>query len=192
MTVLVVDAFHGQHIGKQLVDRGIALLEERGRDVERLDLLASGFPRFMTEEERRRYHDDDNVCCPHVAASVALVRSAEAVLFAYPTTMFTIPAHLKGWLERTMLPGVGFLLNDKHQVRPGLPAVRRVGVITTTPHDRATMRSVGDNGRRTLLRSFRANCASRCRRSYVSIHESSVATDPDGAAQRVERTLSRW
>jgi len=192
MQVLLVDAFAEGAGGKRLLDAAADSLEQRGHVVDRLDLIATEFPPFMTEEERRRYHDRNNVCCPHVEASVALVRSAEAVLFGYPTTMFTIPAHLKGWLERTMLPGVAFVLNDKHQVRPGLEAVRRVGAITTTPHDRSTMRSVGDNGRRTLMRSFRANCASRCRRSFVSMHEPSVVADPAGAAKRVERTLSRW
>ena len=188
MQVLVVDAFQSDHGGKQLVDHSVAVLERHGHHVERLDLSASGFPPFMTEEERRRYHDDDNVCCPHVEASVRLVRSAEAVLFGYPTTMFTIPAHLKGWLERTLVPGVGFVLNDKNKVRPGLPQVRRVGAITTTPHDRRTMRSVGDNGRRTLMRSFRANCASRCRRSFLSIHD----TDVESASGRIEQTFRRW
>ncbi len=188
MKILVVDAFHREQRGKQLVDHGVAVLERRGHDVDRLDLLASGFPRFMTEEERRRYHDDDNVCCPHVEASVSLVQSAEAVLFGYPTTMFTIPAHLKGWLERTMVPGVGFVLNDKNKVRPGLTQVRRVGAITTTPHDRRKMRSVGDNGRLTLMRSFRTNCASRCRRSFLSIHDSDV----EFASGRVEQTFRRW
>lgn len=189
MRVLVVDAFHADQRGKRLVDHATTVLLSRGHGVDRIDLLAIDFPRFMTEEERRRYHDvGDNICCPHVEASVESVRAAEAVLFAYPTTMFTIPAHLKGWLERTMVPGVGFVLNEKHQVRPGLPAVRRLGAITTTPHDRATMRSVGDNGRRTIMRSFRANCASRCRRSFLSIHEARV----DRAATDVTRTLSRW
>lgn len=192
MQILMVDAFPEGAPGKRLLDIAVASLERRGHDIERVDLLASSFPPFMTERERRRYHNDDNVCCPHVETSLALVRSAEAVLFGYPTTMFTVPAHLKGWLERAMLPGVAFVLNEKNKVRPGLVSVRRVGAITTTPHDRSTMRSVGDNGRRTLMRSFRANCASRCRRTFVSIHEPVVASDPNRAAQRVERALSSW
>lgn len=189
MRVLAVDAFDHDEPGKALVDHAVDLLTARGHTVDRIDLGASGFPRFMTEEERRCYHDvGDNVCCPHVESSVESVRAAEAVLFGYPTTVFTIPALLKGWLERTMLPGVGFVLNEKHQVRPGLPAVHRIGAITTTPHSRATMRSVGDNGRHTLMRSFRANCASRCRRSFLSVGEADV----DEAGRRVERTFSRW
>ena len=192
MRVLVVDAFAADQPGKRLLDHGIAHLADRGHEIDRVDLVASGFPRFMTEEERRRYHDADNVCCPHVEASVRMARAADAVLFGYHTTMFTIPAHLKGWLERTMLPGVAFVFDDRQRVRPGLTSVRRVGAITTTPHPRSTMRSVGDNGRRTLMRSFRANCGRRCRRSFVSVNDVDLAADVDGATARVERALARW
>lgn len=189
MRVLVVDSFARDEPGKHLVDHAVQLLIARGHGLDRIDLLGTDFPRFMTEEERRRYHDvGDNVCCPHVAASVESIRAADAVLFGYPTTMFTIPAHLKGWLERTMLPGVGFVLNERHQVRPGLPSVRRIGAITTTPHSRTRMRAVGDNGRHTLMRSFRANCASRCRRSFLSVADVDIA---DGV-RRVERTFRAW
>ena len=192
MRILVVDAFAADQPGKALLDRGVARLAERGHEIDHVDLVATGFPPFMTEDERRRYHDADNLSCPHVEASVAMARSAEAVLFGYPTTMFTVPAQLKGWLERTMVPGVAFVFDAKQRVRPGLVSVRRVGAITTTPHSRSSMRSTGDNGRRTLMRSFRANCGPRCRRSFVSIHDADLAADPDAATARVDRSLSRW
>jgi len=144
---------------------------------------------FMTAEERLRYHDEgDNICCPHVAASADQLKKADAVLFGFQTTLHTIPAHLKGWLERTMVPGVGFVLNDKNKVRPGLTSVRRIGAITTTPHDRRATLLGGDNGRRTLMRSFRANCNPRARRTYVSVHDKKLAE----GAQRVEQAFSRW
>jgi putative NADPH-quinone reductase len=188
MKVLVVDAFAEDQAGRALVDAAVETLAVNGNAVDRLDLRGSGFPVFMTEEERRRYHDADNICCPHVQDSVDRVRDAEAVLFGYPTTMFTIPSHLKGWLERTMLPGVAFVLNEKHQVRPGLPEIRRVGAVTTTPHDRRAMRMAGDNGKRTLMRSFRGNCAKVCRRTFVSIHDADIPrADPE-----VRRAFRQW
>lgn len=189
MRVLVIDAFRADQPGKPLLEAAAGVLTASGHDVHRIDLEASGFPMFMTAEERRRYHDvDDNVCCPHVAASVEQIKAAEAVLFGYRTTLHTVPAHLKGWLERTMLPGVGFVLNDDNKVRPGLSSVRRIGAVTTTPHDRRATLLAGDNGRRTLMRSFRANCSSRCRRTYVAIRDSEVAA----GAGRVEEAFSRW
>lgn len=189
MRVLIVDAFRDGQPGKSLIDTALSTLTSSGHEVHRLDLEASGFPTFMTTEERLCYHDEgDNICCPHVGASVDHVRSTDAVLFGYQTTVHTIPAHLKGWLERTMLPGVGFVLNDANKVRPGLAGVRRIGAITTTPHGRRATLVAGDNGRRTLMRSFRANCSSRCRRTYVSIPDADVAS----GTQRVQRAFSRW
>ena len=189
MRVLIVDAFRADQAGKPLIDAADAVLSASGHDVHRVDLEASGFPMFMTSEERIRYHEEgDNICCPHVAASAEQVKAADAVLFGYHTTLHTIPAHLKGWLERTMVPGVGFVLNDKNKVRPGLTSVRRIGAVATTPHGRRATLLAGDNGRRTLMRSFRANCSSRCRRTYVSIHDPQISS----GAERVERAFNRW
>ncbi len=189
MRILMVDAFRADQPGKPLFDTASAALTSSGHDVHRIDLQASGFPMFMTEEERRCYHDEgDNICCPHVAASVEELQAADAVLFGYRTTLHTIPAHLKGWLERTMVPGVGFVLNDNNKVRPGLANIRRIGAVTTTSHGRRATWLAGDGGRRTLMRSFRANCSSRCRRTYVSLHDRDLAAGAD----QVKRAFTRW
>lgn len=189
MRILMIDAFRADQRGKALLDTALGALTTSGHDVHRIDLEASGFPIFMTEEERRRYHDEgDNICCPHVATSVEELQAAQAVLFGYRTTLHTVPAHLKGWLERTMVPGVGFVLNDNNKVRPGLANVRRIGVVTTTPHGRRATWSAGGGGRRTLMRSFRANCNPRCRRTFVSVHDSEITAGAD----QVERALTGW
>lgn len=189
MRILMVDAFRADQPGKALLDTASGALMASGHDVHRVDLEASAFPMFMTEEERRCYHDEgSNICCPHVATSVEELQSAQAVLFGYHTTLHTVPAHLKGWLERTMVPGVGFVLNDNNKVRPGLANVRRIGAVTTTPHGRRATWSAGDGGRRTLMRSFRANCSSRCRRTYVSVRVSDITA----GVSRVERAFTRW
>lgn len=188
MRVLIIDAFRADQAGKPLLDTATAALTSSGHDVRRIDLEASGFPMVMTEEERRRYDDiGNNICCPHVATSVEEVQAAQAVIFGYQTTVHTIPAHLKGWLERSMLPGVAFVFNEDNKVRPGLGSLRRLGAITTTPHGRRATWAAGDPGRRTIMRSFRANCGPRVRGTYVSIHDS----DATGNA-RVERAFSRW
>ena len=51
------------------------------------------------------------------------------LVFVYPTWWSGLPAILKGWLERVMVPGVGFVFDEQTgKVRPGLrsrPADRR-------------------------------------------------------------------
>ena len=60
-----------------------------------------------------------------------IVKQAEALVFVYPTWWSTMPAILKGWLERVMVPGVGFVLDEKQHVRRGLKQVRRIVGIST-------------------------------------------------------------
>ena len=45
-----------------------------------------------------------------------LVKEAEAFVFIYPTWWSTMPAIMKGWLERVMVPGVGFIFDDHHRL----------------------------------------------------------------------------
>lgn len=189
MRVLIVDAFGADQLGKPLLDTATAVLERSGHDVHRVDLEASAFPMVMTTEERRRYDDiGNNVSCPQVMASIEEIQAAQAVVFGFHTTMHTIPAHLKGWLERAMLPGVAFVFNENNSVRPGLTSLRRVGTIATTPHGRRASVAAGNPARRTITRSFRANCGPRVRSTYVSIQN----RDLSGGAARVERAFSRW
>ena len=53
-------------------------------------------------------------------------------MFVYPTWWSGLPAILKGWLERVMVPGVGFRFDERtHKVRPGLGQVRHIIGIST-------------------------------------------------------------
>lgn len=189
MRVLVVDAYRDDQPGKVLLTTALATLASAGHELQHLDLGASGFSPFMTEAERRSYETvGGNIIADDVKASVEQIRAADAIVFGYHTTARTVPALLKGWLERTMVPGVGFVLNADNKVRPGLTSVRRLGAVTTTPHDRKATLVAGDAGRRTLMRSFRANCGPRCQSTFVSIHVDEVAT----GGNRIERAFRRW
>ena len=53
-------------------------------------------------------------------------------MFVYPTWWSGLPAVLKGWLERVMVPGVGFTFDAQSgKVQPGLRHVRRIVGIST-------------------------------------------------------------
>ncbi len=85
------------------------------------------------ERRRTRTPTTATIRCsiPCVQAHIDDVRSAEALVFVYPTWWSTLPAILKGWLERVMVPGVGFRFNDAGRVAPGLAHVRRLFGIST-------------------------------------------------------------
>ena len=62
----------------------------------------------LSPAERTAYHGDHPVIDELVQSQIDLVQSVEALVFVYPTWWSGLPAVLKGWLERVMVPGVGF------------------------------------------------------------------------------------
>ena len=88
----------------------------------------------------------------------------DTLIFVYPTWWSGLPAMLKGWLERVMVPGVAFGFDpDSERVTPRLGHVRRIVGISTYGSPRAYVAAVNDNGRRTLTRALRLCCGRRRR-----------------------------
>lgn len=162
-----------------------------GHDVQLLDLYALGVRAAMSADEHRAYHGDSPLLDPVVAAHAALVKAAEVLVFVYPTWWSSLPAILKGWLERVMAPGVAFVFNAQGKVRPGLTNVRHIVGISTYGSPRLYVRLVNDNGRRTLTRALRLNTGVRTRRSWLGLYaiDTATAAEREAFLQRVERKL---
>jgi NAD(P)H dehydrogenase (quinone) len=176
-----------------LAARAVCGLRAGGHDVELVDLYADGFRPAMSGEERLAYHGDEPVCDPLVGRYAAIVERADALVFVYPTWWSGLPASLKGWLERVMLPGVAFRFDERtEKVRPALGHVRRIVGISTYGSPRWYVRAVNDNGRRTLTRALRVCCGIRTRSTWLGLYAMDTATD-DARAEfgaRVERTMA--
>jgi NAD(P)H dehydrogenase (quinone) len=39
----------------------------------------------------------------------------DTLIFVYPTWWYGLPAMIKGWLDRVLVPGVAFLMPDAHR-----------------------------------------------------------------------------
>ncbi|MEO5902206.1 MAG: NAD(P)H-dependent oxidoreductase, partial [Ilumatobacteraceae bacterium] len=96
--------------------------------------------------------------------------SADTLIFVYPTWWSTMPAILKGWLERVMVPGVGFVFDASGRVRPGLTHVRRLVGISTYGSPHWYVRLVNDNGRRTISRALRMSTGWRTRTTWLPLY----------------------
>jgi putative NADPH-quinone reductase len=141
------------HAAARRVERG---LEAAGHSVEVIDLGAIDYPGALRPDEWREYESESPVLDPIVAAHIELVRSAEALVFVYPTWWSSLPAVLKAWFERTLVPGVAFVLDPRtRRVRPALGHVRHLVGVTTYGSPRWYVRLVNDNGRRTIARTLR-------------------------------------
>ncbi len=173
--------------------RAVDGLRSGGHDVTTIDLYADGFRTAMSREERIAYDTDDPILDPQVGDHAALLRHAGIVVFVYPTWWSGLPAILKGWLERVMVPGVGFTFDEATgKVQPGLRHVRRLIGISTYGSPRLAVRLVNDNGRRILTRALRMSCGVRARTTWLALYGMDTTEPADRAAflDRIERRLA--
>ena len=165
----------GQGVYLWFLARELAAL---GHDVDVLDLCAIGFRAAMSEEERLAYHSDTPILDPMVAEHAAILKRAHTLVFIYPTWWGGLPAVLKGWLERVMVPGVGFVFDERtDKIKPGLTNVRRLVGISTYGSPKLYVKLINDNGRRTVNRALRMSCHPFARTRWHAMYAIDTATD---------------
>src|ERR1700684_1333005 len=110
--------------------RALAALANAGHDVDLLDLYAEKFDPVLSEDGRRHYHDTSRNRIG-LEDTIARLTSAEALILQFPTWCFGLPAMLKGFFDRMIMPGVAFDLSDPAHVKPTLRTLKRiVGIVT--------------------------------------------------------------
>lgn len=162
-----------------------------GAEVRLLDLYGDDFAPCLSAAELEGYED---TACNRaaVAADVSLLDWCDTLIFVYPTWWYGLPARLKGWLDRVMLPGVAFLMPDAthKDIRPGLTHITAMAVFTTCGASRWLTFLVGAPGKRTLLRGLRLICAPRCRTTFAA-HYLMDSSTPQSRARHLARVAAR-
>jgi NAD(P)H dehydrogenase (quinone) len=174
----------------------LARLAAAGAEVRLSDLYARGFDPVLTEAEWSGYADIP-ANRAEVAREVADLQWCDTLIFVYPTWWYGLPAMLKGWLDRVMLPDVAFLMPDgpNRTIRPGLTQITRLGVFTTCGASRWLTWLVGAPGKRTLMRGIGLLCAPRKRTAHAAHYLMDSSTDASRArhlarvAARVDRLV---
>lgn len=182
-----------ESFSKAALDTTVGALQRAGHHVDVIDLYGSCYRSTMSEREWLAYRDlradPDEVSAAHIA----LVRAAEQLVFVYPTWWFGVPAALKGWLERTMVPGVAFDLDQQGRVRGGLVALRRIVGVATYGSAPWYVHLIGDAGRRTLARTLRMSAPKpwRVRVSWLALYRLDTTTEAQRQAflERIDRKL---
>lgn len=169
-------------------------LQASGAETRLLDLYADGFQPLLSQAEWQAYLDPAQNTLP-VARDVEALRWCDTLIFVYPTWWYGLPAMLKGWLDRVMLPDVAFLMPDAQNrtIRPGLQHISRLGVFTTCGASYWLTSLVGAPGKRTLLRGVGYLCAPN-RRSVFAAHylmDSSTAESRARHLAHVGRKMDR-
>jgi putative NADPH-quinone reductase len=158
-------------------DAAVRGLQAGGHTVDVIDLVASQFNPVMSTSEWQTYQQGSGQIPDGLEHDVELIKTAEIIVFVYPTWWGGLPAQLKGWLERVMLPGTAFVFNDNNKVRPGLGNIKRIHIASTFGSPWLYVRFVNDNGRRILARAFRLNTSLRTKVSTSSLYAMDTATN---------------
>jgi putative NADPH-quinone reductase len=148
----------------------------------------------MTQAELLAYPTSTPAIDPVVIEHTQLIQECSTIVFVYPTWWSSMPAILKGWIDRTILPGIAFSVDPQTlKLQPGLTNVRRLIGITTFGGPRLASLVVRDNGSKIVTRSLRAICHRRCRTTWLRLFniDSSTVAQREKFLQRVERTVQK-
>jgi putative NADPH-quinone reductase len=157
-------------------------LAAAGAEVRLRDLYAEGFDPTLSAQEHEIYEDEAQNRLA-VESHCADLAWCDTLIFVYPTWWYGLPALIKGWLDRVLVPGLAFLMPDGQNadIRPGLTHVTRLGLFTTCGASFWLTWLVGAPGRRTILRGLRAICAKRCRTAFAAHYSMDSSTDASRA-----------
>jgi putative NADPH-quinone reductase len=195
MKVLVVLAHPNRDsFSHAIVDKMSATLADCGHSVSVIDLYAIGYSSAMTRAELAAYPTSEPAIDLVVREHARLIQECSTIVFVYPTWWSSMPAILKGWIDRTMLPGIAFSVDPQTlKLQPGLTNVRRLIGITTFGGPRLASLVVRDNGSKIVTRSLRAICHRRCRTTWLRMFnvDSSTIAQREKFLRRVERITQK-
>lgn len=168
-------------------DRVLERLEAGGAEVRLHDLYAMGFDPVLRAEAHRVY-DDPSRNRSGIETECDDLLWADTLIFVYPTWWYGLPAMLKGWMDRLLLPEVAFLMPraEGENIRPGLGNITRLGVFTTCGASRWLTFFVGAPGRRTLMRGLGFLIAPRAARVFAA-HYLMDSSTPESRARHLDR-----
>lgn len=173
--------------------RVVDALREAGHDVDDCDLYAEAFDPVMSRAERLGYHDVPGNRAP-VQGYVDRVLRADALVLCFPTWCYGLPAILKGFFDRVLMPGVAFDLSDPNDVKPALTHLKHIAGVVTYGRPRWTAFMMGDPPRKVVTRYLRLLTGGRARVRYLACYHMNVATAPrlERFKQQVGQAMRRF
>jgi len=170
----------------------LAGLKAGGHEIDLLDLYAEGFDPVLSADARRHYHDTSRNQAG-VESYIERLKSADALVVQFPVWCFGMPAMLKGFLDRMIMPGVAFDITDPAKVEPMLGNLKRVTGIVTYGRPRWTAFAMGDPPRKVVKRYLRWFADRRARVDYHALYHMNVATPAQRAAfmEKIKLAMTR-
>jgi len=172
--------------------RALAALAAAGHEVDLLDLYAEKFDPVLSEDARRHYHDTARNQAG-LERYIARLTAAETLVVQFPAWCFSMPAMLKGFFDRMIMPGVAFDLSDPAHVRPMLGNIVRIIGIVTYGRPRHMALWMGDPPRKMVKRYLRWFTGGKARTTYHALYHLNVASEArrTGFIRQVEEAMRR-
>ncbi|MGV6847404.1 MAG: NAD(P)H-dependent oxidoreductase [Marinibacterium sp.] len=173
-------------------------LRAAGAEIRLHDLYGQGFDPVLSSDEHECYERAPENRA-RVEAECEDLLWADALIFVYPTWWYGLPAMIKGWLDRAMVPEIAFLMprGEHDNIRPGLTHITRLGVFTTCGASRWLTLLVGAPGKRTLMRGLGFLLAPRARKVFAAHYLMDSSTEESRArhlktvAAKMDRLATR-
>ena len=150
----------------------VETLAKNGHQVVATDLYREGFQPAMTEHERATYMREDYDRSA-VADYCETLKSVDGLILCFPHWWFSMPAMLKGWVDRVWGPGIAFDYDPKdNHLEPALRNIKLFGVVTTygSPWWVAVL-FAGNAGKKVLMRGMKPMCAKGVRSFYMAHYD---------------------
>jgi putative NADPH-quinone reductase len=150
-------------------------LRSAGHEVDDCDLYAEQFNPVLSREERLGYHEVPSNRIP-VQGYVDRLLWAEGLVFCFPTWCFGLPAMLKGFFDRVLMPGVAFDLSDPAHVKPSLTHLKHIAAVVTYGRPWWMALYMGDPPRRMITGYLKILNGGRAKFSYMAHYHMNIAT----------------
>jgi putative NADPH-quinone reductase len=153
----------------------LSSLKAAGHEVDDFDLYAENFNPVLSREERLGYHEVPSNRIP-VEPYLQRILAAEALVFCFPTWCFGLPAMLKGFFDRLLMPGIAFDISDPKNVRPALTHIRKISAVVTYGRPRWMALYMGDPPRKVITRYLKVLTGAGTKVSYHAQYHMNVVT----------------
>lgn len=172
-------------------DTVLGHLNAIGAEVRMIDLYGRSFDPILSATEHEGYENCPENCAP-VQQDVDDIRWCDTLIFVYPTWWYGLPAILKGWLDRVLLPDVAFMMpnSDSPTIRPGLQHIERLAVFTTCGASWWLTTLVGAPGKRTLLRGVAFLCKKPLKTAFAA-HYLMDSSTPESRRRHLDRVANK-
>lgn len=172
----------------------VETLETNGHEVVATDLYRERFQPAMTEHERETYMQEayDHSA---VAGHVETLKSVDGIILCFPHWWFSMPAMLKGWVDRVWGPGIAFDYDAKDgHLESALRNIRLFGVVTTYGSPWwVVVLFAGNAGRKVLMRGMKPMCAKGVKTFYLAHYDMDHSTAASRSAflEKVKARIAR-